>query len=110
MSEQTYQLQVFVPSRTPVDGIDRLVDTLETVANKLADLPYPYEVAVVKELEELESALAQVTLEAKLFTRIGDEHGVLSSTIEKSVKLGVQALKIAHILSEYQIQENTEDE
>ena len=110
MNDQHYTITLEVHSRTPLEVADDLADMLEKVGNEVLETPYPYEVAIVKELDELESALAQVTLEAKLFTRVGDEYGVLSSTIEKSVKLGVQALKIAHILEQYRKQETGENE
>lgn len=97
-----YDIDIFIPSRQPRKQIDRFVDMLETVGNEVTDRPYPYEISLLTECEKLVTLAEDARFEAVL-----TENG---RAIKKLIKTGVQALKIAHILNEFRIQQENESD
>ena len=108
MQDQHYTITLEVHSRTPLEVADDLADMLEKVGNEVLEIPYPYELDLSTEIHILEAQLEKAG-EATARYGVTDSVGMLVTETAYR-KLGVQALKIAHILEQYRKQETGENE
>lgn len=121
MQDQHYTITLEVHSRTPLEVADDLADMLEKVGNEVLETPYPYDLDLSAEKGKAEDLEREARLNADSYLFVQQEMydylpegeqrtKFLEATIEDYRKLGVQALKIAHILEQYRKQETGENE